>query len=132
MKSTHLFTLLDPALHAQVESCRRELAGLSAQRQKLRICEVHFTALSFECAGLLQRFCQRCERCHELGAFDGAKRSCRVQRAKYNARCAHLPGSSGSTDPAALVGLSSGLGEGRQAPLLQESMTRGPGWNCWG
>jgi len=72
----------------QVESCRRELAGLSAYHQKCRICEVHLKAPSFERAGLLQRFCQRCGRCHELGAFEGAKRSCRAQLAKHNARCA--------------------------------------------
>lgn len=78
----------DPPLHTQVESCRRELAGLSAYHQKCRICEVHLKAPCFERAGLPQRFCQRCGRCHELGAFQGAKRSCREQLAKHNARCA--------------------------------------------
>ena len=81
-------TPLDLPWHAQVESCRRELAGLSAYHQKCRICEVHLKAPCFERAGLPQRFCQRCGRCHELGAFQGAKRSCREQLAKHNARCA--------------------------------------------
>ncbi|KAK9830956.1 hypothetical protein WJX81_002698 [Elliptochloris bilobata] len=70
----------------QVESCRRELAGLSAYHQKCRICEVHLKAPSLERMGLLQRFCQRCGRCHELGAFEAARRSCREQLAKHNAR----------------------------------------------
>ena len=77
----------DLRVRAQVESCRRELAGLSAYHQKCRICEVHLKAPCFERAGLPQRFCQRCGRCHELGAFQGAKRSCREQLAKHNARC---------------------------------------------
>lgn len=36
--------------------------------------------------GKLQRFCQRCGRCHELHAFDKDRRSCRAQLAKHNAR----------------------------------------------
>ena len=34
----------------------------------------------------MQRFCQRCGRCHELSAFDGDRRSCREQLARHNAR----------------------------------------------
>jgi hypothetical protein len=72
----------------QVEDCRRELSDLSAYHQKCRICDVHIKAPSFMRAGLKQRFCQRCGRCHELDAFDGSKRSCIAQLAKHNARCA--------------------------------------------
>lgn len=46
-------------------------------------------------AGIVQRFCQQCGRCHPLDAFQGQKRSCIEQLAKHNARytslqfCAH-------------------------------------------
>ncbi len=70
----------------QVEGCDRDLGVLSAYHQKCRICDVHIKAPSFLRAGLLQRFCQRCGRCHELGAFEGTRRSCRAQLAKHNAR----------------------------------------------
>ncbi len=70
----------------QGEGCDRDLDVLSAYHQKCRICDVHIKAPSFMRAGLLQRFCQRCGRCHELGAFEGTRRSCRAQLAKHNAR----------------------------------------------
>ena len=70
----------------QVEGCDRDLAALSAYHQKCRVCDLHIKAPSFVRAGLLQRFCQRCGRCHELGAFEGTRRSCRAQLAKHNAR----------------------------------------------
>ena len=72
----------------QVEGCDRDLCLLSAYHQKCRICDLHIKAPSFSRAGLLQRFCQRCGRCHELGAFEGTRRSCRAQLAKHNARSA--------------------------------------------
>ena len=72
----------------QVEGCDRDLGVLSAYHQKCRVCDVHIKAPSFLRAGLLQRFCQRCGRCHELGAFEGTRRSCRAQLAKHNARSA--------------------------------------------
>lgn len=72
----------------QVEGCNRELSDLSAYHQKCRICDIHIKAPSFMRAGLKQRFCQRCGRCHELDAFEGSKRSCIAQLAKHNARCA--------------------------------------------
>ncbi len=34
----------------------------------------------------LQRFCQQCGRLHDLSAFDGARKSCRDQLNKHNAR----------------------------------------------
>ena len=70
----------------QVEGCDRGLSVLSAYHQKCRICDVHIKAPSFVRAGLVQRFCQRCGRCHELDAFEGTRRSCRAQLAKHNAR----------------------------------------------
>ena len=74
----------------QVEGCDRDLAVLSAYHQKCRVCDLHIKAPSFARAGLLQRFCQRCGRCHELGAFEGTRRSCRAQLAKHNARWGQL------------------------------------------
>ena len=74
----------------QVEGCNRDLAALSAYHQKCRVCDLHIKAPSFARAGLLQRFCQRCGRCHELGAFEGTRRSCRAQLAKHNARWGQL------------------------------------------
>lgn len=71
----------------QVEDCGRDLSGLSTYYQRCRICEVHIKEPQFLRAGKLQRFCQQCGRCHELTAFQGAKRSCREQLAKHNARC---------------------------------------------
>ncbi|CAL8467674.1 g7212 [Coccomyxa elongata] len=70
----------------QVEGCNRELSDLSAYHQKCRICDIHIKAPSFMRAGLKQRFCQRCGRCHELDAFEGSKRSCIAQLVKHNAR----------------------------------------------
>lgn len=70
----------------QVESCGRDLSGLTTYYQRCRICEVHIKEPQFMRAGLIQRFCQQCGRCHELAAFQGSKRSCREQLAKHNAR----------------------------------------------
>eukprot|EP00884_Botryococcus_braunii_P004576 jgi/Botrbrau1/14119/Bobra.182_3s0062.1 len=70
----------------QVKDCGRSLAPLTMYHQRSRICEVHLKLPSFMRAGKQQRFCQQCGRCHELAAFEGTKRSCRVQLNKHNAR----------------------------------------------
>ncbi len=70
----------------QVEGCARDLSELSTYHQKCRICDIHIKAPVFLRAGIQQRFCQRCGRCHALDAFEGTKRSCRAQLAKHNAR----------------------------------------------
>jgi hypothetical protein len=56
--------------------------------QKCRICDLHIKAASYTREGQRLRFCQRCGRAHSLDAFEGARRSCRAQLAKHNARCA--------------------------------------------
>ncbi|KAK9802705.1 hypothetical protein WJX73_009233 [Symbiochloris irregularis] len=70
----------------QVEGCGRLLTSLSIYHQRCHICEVHIKMPAFQREGRLQRFCQRCGRCHEIGRFDGKRRSCREQLEKHNAR----------------------------------------------
>lgn len=70
----------------QVESCGRDLSHLSTYHQRCRICEIHIKESNFLRAGIMQRFCQQCGRCHPMDAFQGQKRSCVEQLAKHNAR----------------------------------------------
>jgi SBP domain len=78
-----------------VDDCKRNLLHLSAYHQRCRICELHIKLPVVLRRGKLQRFCQQCGRCHELRKFDGAKRSCKAQLSKHNARCAPAVGERG-------------------------------------
>ncbi|EIE24648.1 hypothetical protein COCSUDRAFT_65460 [Coccomyxa subellipsoidea C-169] len=93
------------AKRCRVEGCRRELSDLSAYHQKCRICDIHIKAPSFMRAGLKQRFCQRCGRCHELDAFEGSKRSCIAQLAKHNARRRRQQGTTAASDDLSALSL---------------------------
>lgn len=66
--------------------CGKDLTALKEYHQRYRICEVHIKLPQVLKDGRLQRFCQQCGRFHDLSAFDGARKSCREQLGKHNAR----------------------------------------------
>jgi len=70
----------------QVAGCGRSLVSLKDYHQRYRVCEAHIRLPAIVKDGRLQRFCQQCGRFHPLVAFDGARKSCREQLDKHNAR----------------------------------------------
>ncbi|DBA97467.1 TPA: hypothetical protein ACH3X1_015182 [Trebouxia sp. C0004] len=70
----------------QVEGCVTDLSGLKEYHNRYKICEYHLKIPSIMREGGRQRFCQQCGRFHNLGEFDGDKRSCRARLQRHNAR----------------------------------------------
>lgn len=70
----------------QVEGCVTDLSGLKEYHNRYKICEYHLKIPSIIREGGRQRFCQQCGRFHNLGEFDGDKRSCRARLQRHNAR----------------------------------------------
>ncbi len=70
----------------QVEGCVTDLSGLKEYHNRYKICEYHLKIPSIIREGVRQRFCQQCGRFHNLGEFDGDKRSCRARLQRHNAR----------------------------------------------
>lgn len=70
----------------QVEGCVTDLSGLKEYHNRYKICEYHLKIPSIIREGVKQRFCQQCGRFHNLGEFDGDKRSCRARLQRHNAR----------------------------------------------
>ena len=70
----------------QVEGCSSDLAGLKEYHNRYKICEFHLKIPCITREGTQQRFCQQCGRFHNIGEFDGDKRSCRARLQRHNAR----------------------------------------------
>lgn len=70
----------------QVNGCLTDLTGLKEYHNRYKICEYHLKIPSIVREGSKQRFCQQCGRFHDLGEFDGDKRSCRARLQRHNAR----------------------------------------------
>ena len=70
----------------QVDGCITDLTGLKEYHNRYKICEFHLKIPSIVREGARQRFCQQCGRFHDLGEFDGDKRSCRARLQRHNAR----------------------------------------------
>lgn len=70
----------------QVEGCVTDLSGLKEYHNRYKICEYHLKIPSIVREGARHRFCQQCGRFHDLGEFDGDKRSCRARLQRHNAR----------------------------------------------
>lgn len=70
----------------QVEGCSTDLAGLKEYHNRYKICEFHLKIPCIVREGTRQRFCQQCGRFHNIGEFDGDKRSCRARLQRHNAR----------------------------------------------
>ena len=70
----------------QVDGCSVDLASLKEYHNRYKICEYHLKIPSIIREGLRQRFCQQCGRFHNIGEFDGDKRSCRARLQRHNAR----------------------------------------------
>lgn len=70
----------------QVAGCNTDLASLKDYHNRYKICEYHLKISSIVREGLRQRFCQQCGRFHNIGEFDGDKRSCRARLQRHNAR----------------------------------------------
>jgi len=70
----------------QVPGCGKDLGCMKEYHQRYRVCETHIRLPAIVKDGRLQRFCQQCGRFHPLVAFDGARKSCREQLNKHNAR----------------------------------------------
>ncbi|KAG1672795.1 hypothetical protein FOA52_002783 [Chlamydomonas sp. UWO 241] len=70
----------------QVAGCGKDLSALKDYHQRYHVCEKHIKLPAIVKDGRLQRFCQQCGRFHPLAAFDGARKSCREQLNKHNAR----------------------------------------------
>lgn len=70
----------------QVDGCNSDLGSLKEYHNRYKICEYHLKIPSIIREGLRQRFCQQCGRFHNIGEFDGDKRSCRARLQRHNAR----------------------------------------------
>lgn len=70
----------------QVEGCQTDLAGLKEYHNRYKICQFHLKIPCIVREGNSQRFCQQCGRFHNIGEFDGDKRSCRARLQRHNAR----------------------------------------------
>ena len=70
----------------QVEGCNTNVAGLKEYHNRYKICEFHLKNPCIVREGTTQRFCQQCGRFHNIGEFDGDKRSCRARLQRHNAR----------------------------------------------
>lgn len=70
----------------QVDGCHESLRQLKEYHQRYKICEYHLKVPSIIREGVRQRFCQQCGRFHDIGEFDGDKRSC---RARLQVRTSH-------------------------------------------
>lgn len=66
--------------------CRSSIIQVLSSSVRCIAAQVHIKMPAFQREGKLQRFCQRCGRCHEIERFEGSRRSCREQLAKHNAR----------------------------------------------
>lgn len=76
----------DVPVMCQVDGCLNDLAGLKEYHNRYKICHHHLKIPSIVRAGHIQRFCQQCGRFHDIGEFDGDKRSCRARLQRHNAR----------------------------------------------
>ena len=99
----------------QVNGCLTDLTGLKEYHNRYKICEYHLKIPSIVREGSKQRFCQQCGRFHDLGEFDGDKRSCRARLQRHNARRRKK----GDTEPA--KGPKKGLA-GRQIKELPHAV----------
>lgn len=76
----------DGPVMCQVDGCLTDLAGLKEYHNRYRICQYHLKIPCIVREGNRQRFCQQCGRFHNIGEFDGDKRSCRARLERHNAR----------------------------------------------
>ena len=74
------------AATCQVDGCNTDLGSLKEYHNRYKICEYHLKIPAIIREGLRQRFCQQCGRFHNIGEFDGDKRSCRARLQRHNAR----------------------------------------------
>ncbi|KAF5199530.1 Squamosa promoter-binding-like protein [Thalictrum thalictroides] len=71
----------------QAEKCNVDLIKQGKMYHlKHGVCEYHFKAPVVIVSGVFKRFCQQCNRFHEISEFDDAKRSCRKRLAGHNER----------------------------------------------
>ena len=92
---------------------------------RYKICETHLKASVVTKSGRQQRFCQQCGKFHDIGEFDGEKRSCRARLDKHNTRrrrqreMQHMLRTTGRIDEAALRS-KYGMTEEELAPKIQK------------
>lgn len=75
----------------QVEGCGAELIKEKTYYKRYRICMAHCNMKSMVIQGRRQRFCQQCGRFHEIGEFEGTRKSCRRKLERHNQRRRTLP-----------------------------------------
>ncbi|KAG2434136.1 hypothetical protein HXX76_007863 [Chlamydomonas incerta] len=117
----------------QVMGCGLSLAGMKGYFLRHRVCEEHSKAPVLIIGGAPSRLCQQCSKFHHVNAFEGAKRTCRVQldririnkRArrtrKMNAAAAAAAAATGMDDGAGGMG----MGMGSECPAPPASGLRG-------
>jgi hypothetical protein len=92
---------------------------------RYKICEAHLRANLVIHQGVEQRFCQQCGKFHNIGDFDGDKRSCRSRLEKHNVRrrrqreMQHMLRTTGRIDEA-LLRRKYGMTEAELAPKIQK------------
>ena len=72
------------ASYCPIPSCTHR-EPLTGYEKRSKLCDKHTRALSIAIDAKLHRYCNRCIRLHELGAFDAARRTCRAALAAHNA-----------------------------------------------
>lgn len=105
----------------QVEDCNTDLGSLKEYHNRYKICEYHLKTPCIIREGMRQRFCQQCGRFHNIGEFDGDKRSCRARLQRHNARRRK-----NMSEPAKAVKRASSSRQTREASLAAPSRSKSP------
>ena len=106
----------------QVDGCNTDLGSLKEYHNRYKICEFHLKIPCITREGTRQRFCQQCGRFHNIGEFDGDKRSCRARLQRHNARRRKIV-----AEPAKAVKRpSSGSRQFRESSLTAPSRSNSP------
>ncbi|KAL4423948.1 hypothetical protein ABPG75_001249 [Micractinium tetrahymenae] len=85
----------------QVPGCNEELVDAKKYYRRYRICAAHCAMPCMMIEGRRQRFCQQCGRFHDIGEFEGAKRSCKRKLKRHNERRRTTTATAGKKAPTA-------------------------------
>lgn len=77
-----------PAPKCQFPGCQADLSLLKRYNMRCKICDEHRLAESLTVQGVESRFCQQCNRFHQVDAFEKGKRGCKEKLEKHNKRYA--------------------------------------------
>mmetsp|Transcript_9906 Transcript_9906/g.25204 ORF Transcript_9906/g.25204 Transcript_9906/m.25204 type:complete len:240 (-) Transcript_9906:233-952(-) len=75
-----------PAPKCQFPGCQADLSLLKRYNMRCKICDEHRLAESLTVQGVESRFCQQCNRFHQVDAFEKGKRGCKEKLEKHNKR----------------------------------------------